>query len=465
MKTIGTKLALQVALVLILLGSAMLLRAEQEDSFSESAITVCNKGTVPVEVVVAIKKSDFPFRAPGTYYWRIEGTTVVPQDCTTVRDDEDPAYVAFGFTDSKGEWGSGKIAQVPDLGSVQRSMFGKEEKVLTGAAKPMCVRKDATLYASDDELSLDCAGVKVKSEDAKHGHGAFFPLTSALYFYPDSHNCGKPSVGELNFCPASVYDLNISPSGTDRELHATPGTESDAAAARDRRDTQSRPAGAVPASFGQGTRNTMFRGRKVVTRNDGGDRRWFYEDGSPVEQAYQLTGTVASPLFDYRPKAGATLSQVEIARLVPIVTALSQEVAKGPRGGRLTEQGQYLDFLQHDLPSMTCIVREYANDVGTVHFCANLLTLDLARAEVKETLVAIPCRADATCVISAGPPRAMDPTGVVTLWNQRLSVSLATTLSIWTTGRERGQAIVALLTEYANWQAKLGEPTPVTSVP
>jgi nitrate reductase assembly molybdenum cofactor insertion protein NarJ len=59
----------------------------------------------------------------------------------------------------------------------------------------------------------------------------------------------------------------------------------------------------------------------------------------------------------------------------------------------------------------------------------------------------------------------MDPTGVVTLWNQRLSVSLATTLSIWTTGRERGQAIVALLTEYANWQAKLGEPTPVTSVP
>jgi hypothetical protein len=215
----------------------MPLLAQVQPKTSESYISVCNQGSVPAEVVVAIKTSDFPRRLPGTYYWSVQGTTVAPHDCTTVRDDDDPAYVAFGFNNAHGEWGSGRITQVPDLGSVKRSMFGKDEKVITAASKTMCVRKDATLYAINDELSTDCATMTVKSQDAQHGHGAFFPLTSALYFYPTSYNCGTPpEVNFGNWCSPAEYDLNISPDGSDRELHATPGSKSEASAARKRGD-------------------------------------------------------------------------------------------------------------------------------------------------------------------------------------------------------------------------------------
>lgn len=237
MRSRGIKLAPQAVLSLLVLGLAVPLRAQVQPRSSESYITVCNQGTVPAEVVVAIKTSDFPRRAPGTYYWSVQGTMVAAQDCTTVRDDEDPAYVAFGFSDSKGVWGSGRISQVPDLGSVKRSMFGKDEKVITAASKTMCVRKDATLYAINDELSTDCATMTVKSEDAEHGHGTFFPLTSALYFYPMSYNCGTPPEVDVgNWCSPAEYDLNISPGGSDRELHATQGSKTAAAAASRRRE-------------------------------------------------------------------------------------------------------------------------------------------------------------------------------------------------------------------------------------
>ena len=241
MKAVGNKSAWHAALLLLFFGFAVPLRAQVQDRFSQSVITVCNKGTIPVEVVIAIKNSDWPRRAPGTYYWEIRGSTVVPQDCTIVEDDADPAYVAFGFIDSKGQWGSGTTAQVPDLGSVTRSIFGKEEKVLTAAAKTLCVRKDATLYAINDDFLTDCATLTVKSEDLRHGHGTFFPVTSAFYFYPTSYNCGTPTIGNPNpnWCAPSLYDLNISPNASDWELHPTQGTRTEAAAAKKRSDDAS----------------------------------------------------------------------------------------------------------------------------------------------------------------------------------------------------------------------------------
>src|ERR1035438_9304065 len=141
MKAIGTKLALQAALVLIFLCPAMPLHAQQQGVVG-STLFVCNKGTVPVEVVAAIRSWDV-LRGVGKYYWAITSATAAPQECRKVENDEgDPSYIAFGFADSKGEWGSGSIAQVPDLGSFDRSLFSKPEKVLTGAMKAVCARKD-----------------------------------------------------------------------------------------------------------------------------------------------------------------------------------------------------------------------------------------------------------------------------------------------------------------------------------
>jgi hypothetical protein len=225
------------------------------------------------------------------------------------------------------------------------------------------------------------------------------------------------------------------------------------------------PASAIPHPLDHGTLNTMFRGKKVVTWSQGSDRRWYYEDGSPVEQAYHLDGVKASPLFDYQARAKVELDQAVSNRLGPMRIALSQEIAKYPIGGQLTGRGQTEDELQHDLESMWCVVREYAGEQGTVHFCVNLQVLDMAHAEITESHLLIPCRDHAACVISAGSGGSTDATRAVTLWDQPLAASLSTALSIWTTSRESGQTILALLKETESVWARLLEPTPVVSIP
>ena len=229
MKASGTKLALQAALVSTLLGPAMPLHA-QTPGVVGSTLFVCNKGTAPVEVVAAIRGWDV-LRGPGKYYWAITSAIAAPQECRKVENDEgDPSYIAFGLADSKGEWGSGSIAQVPDLGSFDRSLFSPPEKVLTGATKAVCARKDANHYAMDDDFSTDCATLKFTSGTGNRdvGTGPFFSLASALYFHPAAHVCSEYEVRSTDTCKWTYYYLNIFPSATDRELHAMRGTESGA---------------------------------------------------------------------------------------------------------------------------------------------------------------------------------------------------------------------------------------------
>ncbi len=227
MSAIGNKIARRAVLVLIFLGPAMPLHAQQPGVVG-STLIVCNKGTVAVEVVAAIRSWDV-LRGIGKYYWGITSATAAPQECRKVQNDEgDPAYIAFGLADSKGVWGSGSIAQVPDLGSFPRSLLGTPEKVLTGATKAMCARKDANNYAMDDDFSTDCATLKLSGGGGHRevGTGPFFPLVSALYFYPAAHLCSQYEIENLDTCKWTFYYLNIFPSATDRELHAMRGTES-----------------------------------------------------------------------------------------------------------------------------------------------------------------------------------------------------------------------------------------------
>lgn len=218
MKAIGIKLALRAALALICLGFAMPSHADEVGA----VLTVCNHGTVPVELVAAIRIDNI-----FGDIWQFSGSTMAPQDCIAVNNQHGtPSYIAFGFTDSKGEWGSGSIAEVPDLGSVQRSILGKQERILAGATNTMCAQKDATRYSIDD-LSVDCARLKVDSLDL--GHGPFLPLASALYFQPDTHDCDDSYNGQSCELAWTHYYLNIFPSATDRELHAIQVTKSAAA--------------------------------------------------------------------------------------------------------------------------------------------------------------------------------------------------------------------------------------------
>jgi hypothetical protein len=193
---------LQAALVLTFLGPALPLQAQgiysPDNRTIGSDLYVCNKGTVAVEVVAANRGNDL-LRGFDKYFWIIEGATVAPRECTIVKNpDENPSYIAFGLTDSKGGWGSGTIAQVPDLGSIQLNLFTKEEKVLTAATKGMCARKGATHYVLDDDFSIDCARFQLTGRALNFGQGPPLPLTSALFFHSDLHFCGYRLAGTFH---------------------------------------------------------------------------------------------------------------------------------------------------------------------------------------------------------------------------------------------------------------------------
>jgi hypothetical protein len=216
------------ALVLIFLGPAAPLHA-QGDLWVGSDLYICNKGTVPVEVVAANKNGGFA----GKYWWLITSVTKAPGECAIVTNkDENPSYIAFGLSDAKGGMESGTIAQVPDIGSVPRNLItisGPEEKVLTGAAKGMCARKGATRYSMNDDFTTNCSTLKLSGPGPDLGQGPFLPLTSALFFHPAPHNCRGLPVWVV--CENNHYYLNIYLGGTGRELHATAGTKSGADAA------------------------------------------------------------------------------------------------------------------------------------------------------------------------------------------------------------------------------------------
>ncbi|MBZ5603349.1 MAG: hypothetical protein LAO79_13695 [Acidobacteriia bacterium] len=214
--------ALQAALVLIFLGPAVPLHA-QGDVWVGSDLSICNKGTVPVEVVAANQRSGLV-----NTWWSITGVTKAPGECAIVTNqDEDPSYIAFGLSNAKGGMESGTAAQVPDIGSVPRNLItilGPEEKVLIGAAKGICARIGVTRYSMNNDFTKDCSTLTMSGLGPEYGQGPFLPLTSALFFHPAPHNCRGLPVWVA--CENNHYYVNIYPGATGRELHATAGTKS-----------------------------------------------------------------------------------------------------------------------------------------------------------------------------------------------------------------------------------------------
>ncbi len=246
MKALGSKVALQTALLLLLFAAAVPLRAQPVNTNSAVFLHVCNKGAIPVEVVAAQKNEPVIVGL----YWDVDGTTIAPGECKSVYGSSAgyPAYIAFGFADAKGQWGSGKIAQVPDFGNFAR--WFHDQKILSGAAVPLCAQKDATSYRSSGDLPANCVGLKYLTDFRGHliapdpRYGPLLPLTSALFLETDNQTCRSGDFGSQGPCE---YYLNISPSATTRELHATQGTKSGADA----------PTGGSGDSFGNQVRKAI----------------------------------------------------------------------------------------------------------------------------------------------------------------------------------------------------------------
>lgn len=212
---------------LILLGAAVPVRAQNRNS--PVGLTVCNKGAISVEVVAAEKNE--PLLGVGKLYYNIRGKSVAPGKCAQVDYSTIglPAYIGFGFYDALGRWGSGKISHVPDFGVFSR--WFHDNKILAGADKLMCTRKNEYRYSADGDLPSDCAGMTAaNAPDATHG--PFVPVTAALYFETDGQSCVDS--GMLTSCS---YYLNISPSPSGWELHATQATPNGQDVAEDGSDS------------------------------------------------------------------------------------------------------------------------------------------------------------------------------------------------------------------------------------
>lgn len=217
----------QAALFLLLSGAAAPLLAQvmpAQGTASAVHLYVCNKGTVPVEVVAA-QKNEPILGVIGKLYWDVDGITIPPRECKHVYGTTAgySAYIGFGLADAKGQWRSGHIAQVPDVGSYVR--WFHNEKVLTAAAVALCAQKDATSYRTDGDVPANCTGLKYMMDFSGHlitpdlKYGQLLPLTSALYLEGDGQSCFD--AGSLSPC---IYYLNVSPSAGELELHAAAGT-------------------------------------------------------------------------------------------------------------------------------------------------------------------------------------------------------------------------------------------------
>ena len=218
MRRPATQWALQGMLVLMLCCGARPLHAQTLD--------VCNKGTVTVEAVVA-KRLGASLLGPA--FWVITGTPVAPRACERVYDEgrgkftgnQYPAYIGFGFTDSRGQWGSGTVGPVPDMGS---SGTFSQTPILKKGEQALCVRQGKTNYRTADPLRpLNCATLQLRDDDAKFRQGPFVPLTTALYFQPERGSyVDEPFVG--GGWVGGDYYLNIAPNATARDLHASLGS-------------------------------------------------------------------------------------------------------------------------------------------------------------------------------------------------------------------------------------------------
>ena len=220
MKARVTTLVLQMALFILVFGAAQPLCA----AGGWVTLHVCNKGSVPVLVVTAMKNTDLA-RGLEKHYWAIRSTVVAPGDCETVYSDMYgyPAYLGFGFQDAKGQWGSGRVAQVPDLGKYVQ-WFQEWSRLTKGKdTVDACAPWANTIYRANDDPRTDCATMQLTpSNGAPEVHGPFFPITSSLYFEDqDSRTCTVP-LGQESHCADNFY-LNISPGGAERELHAAQG--------------------------------------------------------------------------------------------------------------------------------------------------------------------------------------------------------------------------------------------------
>jgi len=110
---------------LLSLFSLILFHASTQNAFAYDVgrvqLTVCNKGKVPVEVVVANSRVDFQDlkRASGKGHWEIIGPSYAPGQCREAFGGAGAgfnreAFIGFGFRNAAGKFVSGDVRDILD---------------------------------------------------------------------------------------------------------------------------------------------------------------------------------------------------------------------------------------------------------------------------------------------------------------------------------------------------------------
>ena len=196
------------------LGLLALLVLAGSSAYGDAWLDVCNKGSVAIKVVVALK----PEICFGKFL-DVSGWAVIPPGgCKQVyKDNGDPAYIGFGFFSSQHRFTAGHIENVPNFGQ-----FPLGSKVLTRADKQLCVRDNGMGYRMHNDPMPDCASFRYDRNDP----GGYFSFASALYFNPIPMECNPVGFNNQVVCSGGDYYLNVRPTGSDTELHASLGSKS-----------------------------------------------------------------------------------------------------------------------------------------------------------------------------------------------------------------------------------------------
>jgi hypothetical protein len=198
------------------------------DYWGDATLTICNKGSVYIHVVVALDVGDLAVVNSRPVFSALEvsgWTNIAPGACKPVfketgdphHDARNSAYIGFAFFDSQNRFSSaGHIGQVPDFG------WRLFERVLTKSDRRLCVSNEGMSYRIHGDQMPDCASFHSGGND----RGGYFPLASALYFVPVPTHCYVGPFGYQANCRGGEYYLNVTPTANDTELHASTGSKS-----------------------------------------------------------------------------------------------------------------------------------------------------------------------------------------------------------------------------------------------
>jgi hypothetical protein len=339
-------------------------------------LRVCNRGSAPVQVVVAHAQGTF------VYSWRVLGKTIEPGWCDEFYGQSVEALVGFGARDSRGRFVSLKATSLPDLGDrpttlseIAQSGGQLRTPVLSRDTRTMCVATTNTFYSTEDTrvpTPAECSLLTLPDV------GRLVPISTSYFFSMNPRRIGTyhfnvrayPDRGEVTLTEADANDVDRASAASVPETTTAPTT-------------------------------AVLLGRRVTVGPDG--IRWHFDDGAVAFE--NLNTSAPAGFFDLpvKPPGSVTIAPADLERASALFTDIVALLK--PTGVRInfTIMG---DWGEH---GRLCF------EEGGMIRCANYGALDYDKTSVNDHGVGFICRAGEMCAFMAGPWSASRGLGKVRL--------------------------------------------------